>query len=73
MNELKERLIRISDSYYDFVCGIMLYAERKPEHLALLNAFLDDHPDATSSDVVYFVSTQSDFFEDSVPMKESIA
>lgn len=69
MNELKERLINISDSYFDFVGAMLQYARRKPEHLTAMNKFLDENPDATSSDVIFFVSTQPDFFEDSVAKK----
>ena len=31
----------------------------------MLNKYLDENPGATSSDVIYFVSSQPDFFEDS--------
>lgn len=69
LNQLKTRLENIKDSYSDFVDAITQYVKRKQEHLDLLNLFLDEHPEASTSDVVYFVSIQPDFFEDSVPQK----
>ena len=69
LDQLKIRLENIKDSYFDFVDAIIHYAKRKQEHLDLLNKFLDEHPETSTSDVVYFVSIQPDFFEDSVPHK----
>lgn len=69
LEELKKRLENIKDSYFDFVDAIIHYAKRKQEHIDLLNKFLDEHPETSTSDVVYFVSIQPDFFEDSVPQK----
>ncbi|MBR3636301.1 MAG: hypothetical protein IKN45_00105, partial [Lachnospiraceae bacterium] len=61
LDQLKIRLENIKDSYFDFVDAIIHYAKRKQEHLDLLNKFLDEHPETSTSDVVYFVSIQPDF------------
>ncbi len=71
MEELKERLISIEDSYYDFVSGILHYAEKKESRCEAILSFLKNNPEALSSDVVRFVSTQEDFYEDAAYMRIS--
>ena len=65
MQELIEKLNSIPNSYFDFVSAIVSYAKKKPERLKSVLQFLDENPDASSSDVIYFVSTREDFGEDS--------
>lgn len=64
MNELSELLNGIEDAYFDFVSAILRYAEKNTSRQNVLLAYLKDHPEARSSDVVKFVSDQPDFFED---------
>ena len=64
MEELKELLSDISDSYSDFVGAILHYAGRKPERLKKLIDYIKNNPQVRSSDVIRFVSEQDDFFED---------
>ena len=63
MKELIKRITEISDAYDDFILGVINYAKEKPEHIELLTAFLDNNTNVTSSDVVYFIMTQPDFFD----------
>ncbi|MBQ3546640.1 MAG: hypothetical protein IJA34_16900 [Lachnospiraceae bacterium] len=72
MEELTKRLIAIPDSYDDFVAGIVSYAKRKQERLRKIIDFLDETPDALSSDVVEFVIMQPDFHEDGVRAKKEV-
>ena len=71
MNELKDLLLNIEDSYYDFVSGILNYAERKESGQKKLIEFIKSNPDVKSSDVVKFVSDQPDFYEDAAYMQVS--
>lgn len=66
MDELIKRLTTVPDCYSDFVLAITLYVKKKPERLTTLMHYLWDNTDATTSDVLEFVSDQPDFFEDSV-------
>lgn len=61
---LAAALCAVSDSYPDFISGIVHYAKKKPERMAAVWKFLNEHPDALSSDIVEFVSDQPDFMED---------
>ncbi len=51
MEELKQLLLEVSDSYFDFVIGVMAEARDCPEHLNDLIQFIKDNPQATSSDI----------------------
>ena len=68
MNELKERLLKVEDSYYDFVSAILYYAENKDSRCKAIIDFLDNNPNALSADIVKFVSLQDDFYEDAAFM-----
>lgn len=69
MNELEQLLNNIPGSYYDFITAILHYAKKKPERLEKVLEYIKGNPGVTSSDVIYFVSTQPDFYDDSVPQK----
>ena len=71
MEELIALLNNIEDSYYDFVSAMVKYAEKKTSRLRCMLDFLHENPSAKSSDVVKFVSDQSDFMEDAAFMKVS--
>ena len=64
MEELIKLLNDINDTYFDFVSGIVHYAEVKPSRVDRLLKFLRENPKVLSSDVVRFVSDQKDFFDD---------
>ena len=76
MEELKSLLNSIEDTYEDFVSGILHYAGKSSERTGAVLSFLKNHPEATSSDVVKFVSDRPDFYEDAAcrdPEKGSLA
>ena len=68
MNELAKLLNSVEDSYYDFVSGILHYAEKKESRQKELLNYLKNNPEATSSDIILFVSNQPDFSEDAAYM-----
>lgn len=68
MEELMTRLKNVPDTYEDFIIGITTYAKKKPERLQKVLNFLKEHDNLTTSDIVYFVSTQPDFQEDNVKL-----
>ena len=57
-------LNNMNGSYRDFAEAVLQYAKKKPEREEAVLKFLKEHPDATTSDVVKFVSDQPDFFEE---------
>lgn len=72
MEQLISRLNQIPNAYFEFVDSVADYAEIKESHFTLLMEFLDNNPSATTSDVLYLISTQPDFFDDDVPENEDI-
>ena len=69
VTNLIKKISGISDVYDDFILGVISYAKKKPNHVKILNDYLDDHRDATTSDVVEFIIQQPDFHSYSVTLK----
>ena len=51
MEELRQLLLQVSDSYSDFVIGVMAEARDCPQKLGDLIQYIKDNPEATSSDI----------------------
>ena len=69
MKELLERLRAIPDAYNNFILGVISYAKKDPAHIAILNDYLKNNPNVSSSDVVYFIINQADFHNYSAAKK----
>lgn len=72
MINLTRKLSEISDAYDDFVLAVLNYAKKKPDHVELLNEYMDSHPGATTSDIVRFISLQPDFHSYSACGQEQV-
>lgn len=66
MTNLAIRLQNVPYSYFEFVDSVLAYAKIKPSHFELIVNYLDHNPSATSSDVIYLISSQPDFFDDDI-------
>ncbi|MBO4280764.1 MAG: hypothetical protein J5872_02835 [Lachnospiraceae bacterium] len=66
MKELTVRLQAVPDSYYDFVVAVLTYVKKKQSRMDKVSEYLDNNPNATTSDILWFISNQEDFFEDAV-------
>ena len=51
MEELNQLLTQVSDSYSDFVYGIMGIARDYPKRLDDIKQFIKDNPEASTSDI----------------------
>ena len=60
MEELRQLLTQVSDSYSDFVCGVLLDIRDNPNRLDDIKQFLRDNPEATSSDIVRWTCVEID-------------
>ena len=67
MDALISRLNSIPNSYYEFVDSVVDYAKSKASHLEVIMQYLDDNEESTPSDIIKFISTQPDFFDDDAP------
>lgn len=63
MKNLTTRLSNIPDSYYDFVVAVLNYVKKKDSRLRVVEKYMDDNQNATSSDILNFISNQDDFYE----------
>lgn len=72
MKTLEYRLNSIPNAYFEFVDSVMEYANADQNHAALISNFLDSHPKASASDILWLISTQPDFFDDDIIDDESI-
>lgn len=65
MNELRELLMNVPDSYYDFVEGLLDEAKKSKQRELGLIRFLKTHPQANSSDVLKFLVDDLSLYEES--------
>lgn len=70
MNELKRMLNNVNDSYYDFVVAVLTYANKKEARTTSIKKFIADNPNATTSEILSFISEQNDFWEDNISVPE---
>ena len=66
MNELKRMLNNVNDSYYDFVVAVLTYANKKESRTTSIKDFIANNPNATTSEILSFISEQNDFGEDNI-------
>lgn len=52
MEELKALLENVSDSYYDFVQGMLLNAKEHYDRIDEIIAYIKDNPEANTSDIL---------------------
>ncbi len=52
MDELKSKLEGVVDSYYDFVVGLMLEVKAGDANKDELISYIDQNPEATTSDII---------------------
>lgn len=58
------RLNNVPDSYYGFVVAVLTYVKKKEGRLSAVMNFMDEKPNALSFDILNFISSQADFYED---------
>ena len=63
MERLKELLDNVYDSYYDFVVGVLGYAKKSNDNLEEMTTYLEQHPDAGSSEIIEFMISRDNYYE----------
>ena len=61
MDNLIHKLNSVSDTYDNFVLGVVNYAKRDPNHVTILHRFMDNNLNLTTSDIIEFIIQQPDF------------
>lgn len=73
--QIKQLTIRLNDvprSYFGFICGVRTYVRKKQSRFDAVSKYMDEHPSASSSDILGFITNQDDFFEDAVYDKPEV-
>ena len=63
LEELHEKLRNVPESYPAFVSGIIRYAATDRTRKEKVLAYMNEHPNALTSDITKFVMEQDDFHE----------
>ena len=71
MKKFTIRLNDVRDSYYGFIVAVLNYVNKKSSRLEVVEKYMDDNPDALSSDILRFISEQEDFCDDAVKDKDT--
>ena len=66
MNELKSLLLRVPDSYYEFVESLLDEAGKSEARKNALIRYLKDNPEATTSDVIGYLVEDLGLYTDYV-------
>ena len=66
MEELKRLLIRVSDSYYDFVVSMLAFSQKSEDRQRQLQTFIMNHPEAGTSDIIKYATQEMDLMSDHV-------
>lgn len=64
MEEFAIRINNVADSYYGFVVAVLTYVKNKESRLEVVENYMNNNPSALSSDILEFISSQDDFYED---------
>ena len=56
--------MNVTDAYYSFIVAVLTYVKKDPKRFEKVNGYIDDNPTALTSDILEFISTQDDFYED---------
>lgn len=64
MESFTIRLNNITGAYKSFIGFVLNYVKKKPSRLDAVEAFMDEHPASTTSDILWFISNQRDVYED---------
>lgn len=60
MEELRQLLLKVSDSYSDFVRGVMLDARNNPDRVSDIIQHIENNPEATTSDILEWIWREID-------------
>lgn len=63
---LIKMLTNVDDYYEDFIIAVLSYVNRKEQRYELVIEYIENHPEALSTDILEFISNQSDFYEDMI-------
>lgn len=63
MEKFTELLNNVHDSYHDFVVGVLNYAKRNRNNLKDMTAFIEEHPEFGTSEILSYMISREDYYE----------
>ena len=72
MEQFTIKLNNVADSYYGFVVAVSTYVKKKETRLLTVEKYMLEHPTALSADILEFISSQDDFYEDAAYAQEEV-
>ena len=60
---LTELLNGVSDSYYDFVVGVLNYAKLKKSNMDAIIEYIENHPQADTSEILEYMISRDDYYD----------
>lgn len=69
MDEMAMRLNKIEDSYYGFIAAVLTYVKKSENRMFVVENYMNQNPDAKSSDILSFISDQPDFYKDAADVR----
>ena len=64
MESFTIQLNNVKDAYYGFVAAVLTYVKKKPSRLSAVEKYMNENPNALTSDILGFISERDDFYED---------
>lgn len=66
IEELKETLFGVRDTYDGFVKAVLNYADKSEKRYEIVTEYIEMHPKALSVEILEFISNQEDFYDDGI-------
>ena len=64
LDDFMDFIENVTDVYDGVVVTVLNYVKKKTSRLQTIKKFLDNNSDAQTSDILEYISTQDDFYED---------
>ena len=72
IDEFTTKLNTVQGSYYGFVVAVLTYVKNNTSRLETVDRYMNSYPNATTSDILMFISNQDDFYESAAPLQVQV-
>lgn len=72
IDEFTTKLNTVQGSYYGFVVAVLTYVKNNTSRLETVDRYMNSNPNATTSDILMFISNQDDFYESAAPLQVQV-
>lgn len=72
IDEFTTKLNTVQGSYYGFVVAVLTYVKNNTSRLETVDRYMNSNLNATTSDILMFISNQDDFYESAAPLQVQV-